>query len=501
MSKVKLQQRPAQKNFLLFIIIVIMIWVFAGFLYDDVYHMAEQHSLFVWDSQVMKFLLDQPLGWLFAIGRFCLLSFYYPLLGALLLSLCYAVGIRFLIPLFPSRWEWIAAVPALEILFYQVSQGLNLYYQSEPGIIFVAPILLLLVSILSWLIARKWKCKEKKPVSWLSQGIILLLFALLYGYTWIYKENERLTAALQRQLQEENWVEMIRTAHQAKQPTRAIAAYHAIALVQTDQLLDHWLDIPYQYPDPQLRNRGGLPDDGTDLYLADGNLYAGLIYPAYHQAMERMVIDGPTCYTLKQLMICALLNEEYALANKYLYILMHIPFEQKFVQKYSQLVGRPERILANSNLQKILERTPMTNSFEQEYRSPLFLGYNVRTTQLRGKSAHDASLTACLYTKMLPEVFNRTRPYAGKRLPALVEQAVLLYALERPEVLKYFQINPATQKRFQEFMRKRKSIKPGEEEQLRKEYADFYPYYYYYQNQVDEKEMKKYQILMKGGVN
>ena len=74
---------------------------------------------------------------------------------------------------------------------------------------------------------------------------------------------------MQRAYQEQNWDKMIQQAKQAKQPTRSVAAYHAIALLQTGRLLNNLLDIPYQYPDLGLINRGGLPDDGTDLYLSD----------------------------------------------------------------------------------------------------------------------------------------------------------------------------------------------------------------------------------------
>ena len=36
---------------------------------------------------------------------------------------------------------------------------------------------------------------------------------------------------------------------------------------------------------------------------------------------------------------------------------------------------------------------------------------------------------------------------------------------------------------------------------LRKEYGQFYPFYYYFQNQVDEEQLQKYESKMKGGVN
>ena len=62
-------------------------WFFTGILYKDMFYMAEQHSLFVFDRQVMQFILNQPFGEALCIGRFLLLSFHEPILGGMLLSL------------------------------------------------------------------------------------------------------------------------------------------------------------------------------------------------------------------------------------------------------------------------------------------------------------------------------------------------------------------------------------------------------------------------------
>lgn len=486
-------------------------WFFASVLYKDMFYMAEQHSLFVFDRQVMQFILDQPLGGLLCFGRFMLLSFHVPWLGGLLLSailtgatclLKYIFGLR-------GKWEWLSLLPSTLIATYLVHKGLNLYYQQEPAVIFLYPVACLFcLGVIAALKRIFYSAKEKKryPASLLSKGMVLLVFASLYAYAWKGKENERLTATAQRLLQEQDWEGMIETTRKAKQPTRSIAAYHAIALLHTNQLLTRLFEIPYQYPDLELINRGGQPDDGSDLYLADACLAAGLLYPAYHQTMERMVIDGPSCYTLKQLFFCSLLNEEHVLANKYLYMLMQVPTEKGFVRKHMPLVANAEQILAQPYFRQILDLLPMEDHFEQEYRSPFFIGYNVQTTNVRNLHAMEASLAACLYTKMLPEVFNRTRLYAGKQLPPLVEQAIVLYSLttDNADILKYFRISPDTLSRVKEFLARYVSngtVDPDKYEELTKTYSNFYPCYYYCQNKINEEEMAKYQSLMKGGVN
>ena len=188
---------------------------------------------------------------------------------------------------------------------------------------------------------------------------------------------------------------------------------------------------------------------------------------------------------------------------------MQVPTEKKFVYKYMPLVANREQIMANPYFSKVVELSPMENHFEQEYRSPFFIGYNVQMTNARNLQAIDVSLAACLYAKMLPEMFNRTRPYAGKQLPPLVEQAVVLYSLQRSgtrgdDILNYFQVNPQTVSRVKEFVGRYVSngtVDPSKYEMLQEEYKNFYPCYFYCQNKINETEMSKYKSLMKGGVN
>lgn len=369
------------------VIAFIGFWIFAAILYGDVFYMAEQYSLFAFDQQIMEFILDQPGGKLYWFGRLLLLSYHEPWIGGFLMSVLLTGTVCLVRKSFAlqGKWEWISLLPSILVLWYLIQKGQNLYYQQEPSVVFLWPlavfILAALISIAFHFIAGK-PSHPVSPSRW-GQGICGVLFLGLYLYTWTGKENERITASMQRAYQEQNWDKMIQQARQAKQPTRSVAAYHAIALLQTGGLLNNLLDIPYQYPDLGLINRGGLPDDGTDLYLSDCCLSSGLVNTAYHQAMERMVIDGPSCYTLKQLFFCSLLNEEYALANKYLYLLQQVPFESDFVRKYMPLVANPKGILEQPFFNRILALKPKNDSFEQSYRSPLFIGYPITENHIR----------------------------------------------------------------------------------------------------------------------
>ncbi len=479
-------------------------WLFASFVYGDVFYMAGQYSFFSFEEETMRFVREQPGGVFLCLGRFLLLTFHAPLLGGCVWAFL-MTGIvcltKYTFGLYGRR-EWLSLLPSGFVSIWMLHKGLNLYYQAEPAWVFLLPLGVLagisLAACLRRAFAKRPTRTKRTSFSWAMCGI---LAAALASYAWFGKQAERITASMQRAYMQQDWDAMLRDARRSSQPTRAIAAYHAIALLQKGQLMAHWLDIPYQYPDLGLTNRGGMPDDGSELYLADACLAAGLIYPAYHQAMERMVIDGPSCYVLKQLLFCALLNNEQALANKYLYLLMQVPFEGRFVRKYLPYVRLPERVMSDAYFQNILGMTPMSDSFEQAYRSPLFIGYNVQTNRVRSALALEASIVACLYAKMLPGVVQRAQVYGKKALPPLVEQAVALYAMEHPEVLSRFQVSPSTVSEVANFVEKYGQCPPENRKALRKKYGNFYPYYYYFQNQIDEEQLKKYEVLMKGGVN
>ena len=486
------------------VITLVGCWFFAAWLYGDVFYMAAQYSFFSFEEEAMHFVREQPGGWFYVVGRFLLCLFHEPWLGgfvwALLLagSVClfqYGANLR-------GKYEWLSVLPVCLVGLGFLHRGLNLYYQSEPSWVFLVP-LALFAGMFLLALGRFFFLQgaERGRGNAFSCIMAVVLFFSLGMYAWWGKENERLTASLQRDYLRQDWQSMQQTARKASHPTRAVAAYHAIAWVHSGQLLNHWLDIPYQYPDLGLVDWGGLPDDGSDLYYAEACLTAGLVYPAYHQAMERMVIEGPSCYTLKLLTYAALLNGEYALANKYLYQLSQHPFEGAFVRRYGAMVAHPERVWADPYFHRVLELAPMTDSFEQAYRAPLFIGYNVQTNQVRSAAALEVSLAACLYAKQLSSVVQRAQVYRGKQLPAVVEQAIALYALEHPEVLAHFQVRPQVVQEVHRFVQQYVSQPPKDIESLRETYRHFYPFYYYYQNQVDETQWKRYQPRRSGGVN
>lgn len=93
------------------------------------------------------------------------------------------------------------------------------------------------MAAISWFITRKKEVVLPERVRPIGLCITLLLTALTTGAARYFNQNEILLARLQLQQQQQDWETMIETARSARQPSRAVAAYHAVALEETDQLL------------------------------------------------------------------------------------------------------------------------------------------------------------------------------------------------------------------------------------------------------------------------
>ena len=502
----------------LYVILFVLLWVFSSFVYGDVFYISEQFSMFAFDETIMKSVLEQPFGYALCFCRFVLLSFRSPFCGGMLLALILTVATWLAAYVINSEKHssWIAIVPSFIILFFLEKKGLNIYYQREPSLIFGIPLVyLLLVSIVA--IAKRLYTKKHIRNLFLSKdfsgkafayqcGLLFILFTATTSYAFIFQQNTVLTARLQRQLQEKDTEGMIETALKARQPSRSVAAYYAIALSKANLITENLFDIPFQYPDEKITNVEGKEDVGTEIYVEDCNFYAGLINSAYHSAMERTVVDGVTVYRLKRMILCAIMNDEKALAKKYMHILSQVPFESSFIEAYNPMIDSHNLVKADEELNGLLELIPPVNDFEQNYKEPIFLGYNIALTRGNSTKALYNSLAACLYTKLMPNLIERTQPLAGGSLPSLVEEAVMINSIRNPDILKQFQISPMANERLQEFILDATKYKGVDKKEvaskLWKDFSGYYPLYFYYENipeKLDAQENKNKE--KKGGVN
>lgn len=492
------------QNIPLGILVFILVWIFCGGIYGDVFYITEQFSFFAFDSVLMKEVTDIWYAPIMIIGRLFLLLFKYPLLGGLMYALvltCSAWLISYIFNL-KGYFRLISAFVPFAWLFVLEYLGLNIFYQYEPSFVCSYPLLFLFVLILiaasvrlvtkrkfkeSWLYYKK----EKTIENYSAVVFCLLLFTAMTAFAQTKGQNTVYTAKMQRMLQKQDWDGIVSLGSKAKQPSRPVACYYAIALEMTDQLNEKLFDMFYQYPDIKLVNRTGGADVGTFMYEPDADFYSGLVLPSYHNNMEHVVASGLTIYRLKQLYLCALANKETSLAEKYMTILEKVPFEGNFVNRYKPMMYDRNLVMADPVLSKVIDMMPTKDVLEEQFINPLFLAYYKSVASGRSLYVYKNSLAASLYTKDINDFLNLMTVYnLNGAVPEAFYDVFVIYAIKSKN--KEFLANAPVYciRRIQQMLKEARQMgdidKKIKAQKLREKYSGSYAYYYYYQNVPDE---------------
>lgn len=486
------------------------LWVFCSWTYGDVFRHIASENFFTFDRVAMHFLERQEYGWLFWMGRFFLLVFKSQWLGGVLMAGVLTLAARGFDTVWGVRSRWVGAgfLPVFALLGFFVFRGYNLYLRNEPSTFVLLTLGLLMVATLCALImaiVRRGKNTESQPGFPAMVIVSLLAYGGITYYALVPQNYVRVTARMQNCLEAEDWDGMIDAARTVKKPTRSIAALHALALTRTDRLLAEAWEIEYDFPEVKLDYIGGM-DEGPN-YMADCNLHAGLVNSAYRATMENTVIIGPRLRNYKNMAICSMLNGEKALAERYFRLIEKMPFEGDFVKRFRPMLNDTALIASDPTLAHIRTLAPMERNFEQNYRQPVFLGYNFSLNQ--GTDATlVTSVATCMYSKDLDNFLMRAGVLRTKMsLPLPVLQAIGIASLKREGLLQHFpEVTPMVMSQIEAFVTEiapyfqaQQSMNEEEKaasrkeisEKFRKDWLGSYMYYYYCGNMAQHQEQAK----------
>lgn len=449
---VAVSNSPKWSRWLPYVVEFVLVYVFCTAVYGDVFVRTAEENYVSTDLTTMYFLTSQSWGWIFYAGRWLLLPFLNVWIGAALMALVLTASTAMLDRAFglPSRLNSLCFFAPALVLGWIIYRGTNIFHRNEPSLIVLVPLALLLLSmvlaVVAWAI-RKRNGESVRPTAhrrgWLARmplGMLspILLFAALTFCANKYNQNEILTARMQLDFLRGDWDSIIEDAQKAERPTRAVAAYYAIALEQTDQLLDRIYDIPFDYPSPSLDRNSG--NEEYSLFEGDCNLCAGLLNPAYRCALDQVVMYGPTAFNFKRLAVAALLNGERQLSEKYLTLIEQMPFQQSFVDRIRPMLSDSALVVQDENFAHILSLYPKESKYEQNYRQPAFLGYNMGLMQGSDATLRTA-IAAALYSKAITQCLPHIQILAqktGGNLPVAVQQALTIMAQNDPQVAAAF---------------------------------------------------------------
>ena len=276
-----------------YLIYALILWILLGIYYGDVMYVAQQNSFFSTEGILMNFLTSHyPYGYLWYIGRGFLQLFYYPLLGSALYTFI-LISISILLSYvfnLKGRWKVLQFIPGLLWIAFLFFQGFNIYYQHETGKIIGIPFCILIILTLQSLFIRTFNKRTigsaliiadtEKKRNLFNNILLVLVSSLLIIGNEIYRPYVRPTVKMQKALQNEDWETMIRTAKDCDVIVRPIAAYYAIALMQTGQITQSLFDIDFNYSEIYLHDRNGDKDYGAVRIRGFGN-YSFKVDDAY----------------------------------------------------------------------------------------------------------------------------------------------------------------------------------------------------------------------------
>ncbi len=519
----------------------VVTWLWAGWWMGDVFRMAREYSFFSTDHVLVHGLWQQPFGSLWLLGRAFLVLFRWPLLGGLLVALLLTASTSltaYCLRLRPhTPWRALQYLPAIAWMAWVSWQGLNLYYEKEPGralgILILGMLVLAIDSFVIWTFKQRGNPTVSAPAAgkatpstarkaapsavkttlsslfrtFFKSGAWGMVFLILpFLLTQFRHPYLRPVTRMEVQMLHEDWEGMTATARDnATLSYRPLAAYYAIALVHTGHLTDALFDIRLDYDSLRVTGWSDTPDLGTNYYLADCNFHAGLFRPAAHAAMEDLTMNGPSLHTLKMLAQVALLDGDWALARKYLHIIARHPFEEDFVTKYSAMVGHPELVDADPVFATLRLTEPVSDSFETFYQQPVFLGYTAVLTSGRSMAALQQSLMANLYSKRMPDFLMRCDALVGTTPPRTIAEGLVTQSPKNPAIIQAF---PQLQMNVQVYQGFLKTVQPYIKDRARggrelfEQYKGYYPYYYFFGNlKATRKHDDKNHGGAKAGVN
>lgn len=491
---------------LLISVIGLNYWIFC--LNVEGYYFAESVNLLLCILSVyIHQLLNKKsvylgIAWLliWIIGGYMLMGMY----AYLAVLLIIALNIRKIVTLITS----IVGAVAVPVIATHIYESLDISMAYTAGLPLIAreditawtlliPFGIMLLSLIVIAIQPKDSCKSNGIVwkkFWTIQAtctVVLVIMTVL-----LYQDNRTLSRQLRMHKAVEycRWDEVLEEAkaHGDNRPTNAMVMYKLIALKNKGMLLDNLFDT---------RNDGMQPI-GTDglkvpISLQAGPLiyyHYGLINYAYRWAIENSVKYGLNAEELKIMLKCAIYNQEFDLATKYIKLLKTSTFQKNCTREYEDILRGNHLLSKTEEFACISPLFDKDNDIDNDGGKPIqyILGYfsNIRSSQIEKEelALAFALLSEAEWDYMLHFYdFCQNNPKADT--PLVMQQAAYMFGLEEEcpiDVSQFPFDNLNIVERYRHFANEYRTLaSQGLQltdiaERLRPAYGNTYWWYYYF---------------------
>lgn len=498
MKKIKL-------TYIYIVAFVIVAYILLPIMNAPYLYALQEHSLFVTGHTFMEETVKHHGGWLVWISCYLTQFFYYPWLGSSIIIAMWVATYFVCIKGFMlnDKWAWTAILPLTFRLYDLLSLGYWLYYAKEPGYAFESTVTMLLVACLgSILVYPLRRFAKNQIVSMVIATIIPFLLPSWRHYdnfgTTMLDTNFRKELKMYRAINECQWEKALAEAplckdEKTKDPTNLMVIMKNIALMNTDQTLDKM----YEY-----NNCGVLPTKTADSLNVSMSRQAGpLVYLrygmvnyAYRWAMENSVRGYQNVDNLKIMIRCAVLNQEWEVAMKYITILKGTTFHKSWAKTWEIYVHDGQLFSLDEEFRTVYPLMMNHNDLDtdegnvQRYLLEHFTNMDTRNPRLE-ELALTFSLQAQACNEFMINFYYFFMNHKDIQMPRILDEAAYMFSQldECPIDMTGYNFDQITiADKYNRFAEEYQShLHKGLEtkeigEKMRKQYGNTYWWYYYF---------------------
>jgi len=398
-----------------------------------------------------------------------------------------------------SRFVTTSVFPLLALLVPYLAAHFIFYIREEMSWTYFLPlffgspfkyilILLLVYFPLVLTFVNGWLTYSKKDLpspGWNWKTIItgtLVIGCLAGGITrYVYDRKTEILLGIDYYVQRSDWDNVLKLSSSTPVTNRMVMHFTNLALYKTGLMGDQL----FHYP--QTGSGGLWLDWGQDWVAAffGGEIYYHLAYnsEAYRWAFEAMVAKGPNPRSLKQLVKTSLVDENIAVAEKYLKVLDQTLFYRIWAKHYLSFVNHPERLKEDKEIseKRYFEiHSDFINSDNFGVRLPQLLADHPDN-----RMVFEYFMASLLLDKNLGDFaanIYRLKELGYRSIPVHYEEALLAYmSLAKKNIVpEGYTIAPATRNRLSDYAGTIYSFGSNAKMAAREMYSKFGKTYWYY---------------------
>jgi len=428
----------------------------------------------------------------------------YPLFGIYSLATTVLMGL-WTWKLGDNKEKWInsvltilcvAAVPLFYYRYVYYETNLqNIYWTALPlysivkehHTFYIPYYLLLLFFLIMVTVPNKiWERKEDHKFKWspIIKSIVIIILAIGVYLTWYKDENFHHELKMQRCVEQADWKGvLVEASLQQDEPTRAIVMMRNIALAR----LGRQASDMYQYKNgAKMCN---APFNIRMMQIVAGPLLYyqyGLLNYCNRLCMEMGVEFGWRPDYLKYMVRCAILDDEQQVALKYLSILRHTYFFANWADQMESLVGHPELIAQQADMEPISHMMHYDNQLSNDNGlvEECIMRQLVQSRNTSDSLFQEQALLASLWIKN-PKAFwwhfgNYVLLHPQSTIPICYQEAAYLYGKQEDRNLNNVPFDQQVIDRYNRFTQIAEKYQDMDMNEVRKALEPIFGHTYYY---------------------